>query len=158
MPPHIETFSVKDWLEKSIILVQQTAKTHHIDIKLNYTDDDVFEADQAQLQQVIINLLINSIQASENNAEININVKFDDEQVEVTIQDHGCGIKEESINNIYDPFYTTKAEGEGSGLGLSISLGIIESHQGTLSIMNNKNTSGTTAILILPVHNIKVTE
>ena len=158
MPPQIETFSVKEWLEKSILLVQQTAKTRHIVIKLDYTGDDVFEGDQAQLQQVIINLLINSIQASENNAEININVKVEDEKVEVTIQDYGCGIKEENFNNIYDPFFTTKAEGEGSGLGLSISLGIIESHQGTLSIMNNKNTQGTTAILILPVHNIKVTE
>ena len=158
MPPQIETFSVKEWLEKSMLLVQQTARTRHIDIKSHYTGDDVFEGDQAQLQQVIINLLINSIQASENNAEININVKFDDEKVEVTIQDYGCGIKEENINNIYDPFFTTKAEGEGSGLGLSISLGIIESHQGTLSIMNNKNTQGTTAILVLPTHNIKVTE
>ena len=158
MPPHIETFSIQEWLEKSILLVQQTAKTRHIDIKLHYTGDDIFEGDQAQLQQVIINLLINSIQASENNAEINVGVQFEDEKVEVTIQDHGCGIKEENINNIYDPFFTTKAEGEGSGLGLSISLGIIESHHGTLNIMNNNNTQGTTAILVLPVHNIKATE
>lgn len=152
MPPQLGTFSIKEWLDKSILLVQQTAKTHHIEIKLNYRGDDVFEGDQAQLQQVIINLLLNAIQASKNNATITVNVKYDKEQLEVTIQDQGCGIKEEDLNNIYDPFFTTKEEGDGSGLGLSISLGIIESHQGHLIIKNNaENIKGTTATLVLPV-------
>jgi len=155
MPPQPGTFLIKEWLEKSILLVLQTAKTHHIDIQLNYEGDDVFEGDQAQLQQVIINLLLNAIQASTDNAAINIDVKYDKEQLEVTIKDQGCGIKDEVINNIYDPFFTTKEEGDGSGLGLSISLGIIESHQGSLDIKNNDgNSKGTTAILTLPVqHN-----
>ena len=152
MPPHLGKFSIKEWLEKSISLVQQTAKTHHIEIKLNYSGDDIFEGDQAQLQQVIINLLINSIQASDDNSVINVDVEYDEVQLKVTIQDQGCGIKDDIINNIYDPFFTTKEEGDGSGLGLSISLGIIESHQGYLSIQNNPDGSqGTTANLVLPV-------
>jgi len=150
MPPQLGMFSIKEWLEKSISLVQQTAKTHHIEIKLHYTGNDTFEGDQAQLQQVIINLLINAIQASENNAVINIDAKCDDQQLEVTIQDEGHGINEEDLNNIYDPFFTTKEEGDGSGLGLSISLGIIESHQGSLIIQNNAQNKGTTATLTLP--------
>lgn len=154
MPPQLGVFSVREWLEKSILLVQQTAKTHHIEIKLNYKGDETFEGDQAQLQQVIINLLLNAIQASENNAVININVKYDNEYLEVSIQDEGCGIKGDILNNIYDPFFTTKEEGDGSGLGLSISLGIIESHHGNLIITNNaKNVKGATATLTLPVPN-----
>ena len=154
MPPHLATFSIKEWLEKSISLVQQTAKTHHIEIKLNYGDDEVFEGDLAQLQQVIINLLINAIQASDDNSVINVDVQYDEKQLKVTIQDQGCGIEDDIINNIYDPFFTTKEEGEGSGLGLSISLGIIESHQGHLSIYNNAdNIPGATANLVLPVQN-----
>ena len=154
MPPHLATFSIKEWLEKSISLVQQTAKTHHIEIKLNYGGDEVFEGDQAQLQQVIINLLINAIQASDDNSVINVDVQYDEKQLKVTIQDQGCGIEDDVINNIYDPFFTTKEEGEGSGLGLSISLGIIESHQGHLSIYNNAdNIPGATANLVLPVQN-----
>ena len=150
MPPQLGMFSIKEWLEKSISLVQQTAKTHHIEIKLHYTGNDTFEGDQAQLQQVIINLLINAIQASENNAVINIDAKCDDQQLEVTIQDEGHGINEEDLNNIYDPFFTTKEEGDGSGLGLSISLGIIESHQGSLIIQNNAQNKGATATISLP--------
>lgn len=152
MPPNLDTFSVKGWLEKSIALVQQSAKTHHITINLNYDGDDLYKGDEAQLQQVIINLLINALQASEDNSVINVDVKYDKEQLSVTIQDQGCGIEKDIINNIYDPFFTTKEEGEGSGLGLSISLGIIESHKGHLSIFNNADiTPGTTAKLVLPV-------
>lgn len=151
MPPQLVTFSVKKWLQKSISLVQQTAKSHHIEIKLNYSDNDTFEGDQPQLQQVIINLLINAIQASEDNAVINIDVKCNEQQLEVKIQDEGSGIKEDVISNIFDPFFTTKEEGDGSGLGLSVSLGIIESHQGSLTIQNNAdNVRGTTATLTLP--------
>lgn len=152
MPPQLESFSVKHWLEKSISLVQQTAKSKQIEIKLNYDGEDVFEGDQGQLQQVIINLLLNAIQASENDSEINIDVECNDEQLKVTIRDQGCGISEDDLNKIYDPFFTTKEEGEGTGLGLSISLGIIESHRGNLVIENNPaETKGTTATLVLPV-------
>ena len=151
MPPQISSILIKDWLNHSVSLVMQMAKTQHININLNYNGNDSFEADQAQLQQVIINLLLNSIQASENDTEINIDVKYDNEQVKVIITDQGSGISEEYINNIYDPFFSTKEEGEGSGLGLSISLGIIESHNGFLSIKNNpENSKGTTTTIVLP--------
>ena len=153
MPPQLNSFSIKDWLEKSISLVQQTAKSHHIKIDLNYTENDFLEGDQAQLQQVIINLLLNSIQASEDEALITVSVKTSEEQIQVEIHDQGTGIFEENLTNIYDPFFTTKEEGDGSGLGLSISLGIIESHQGSLIITNNAD-KGATATLTLPVkHN-----
>ena len=155
MPPQMEAFSIKAWLERSISLVQQTAKSSHIDIRLNYAGNEYFAGDQAQLQQVIINLLINAIQASDNDTVINIDVKCDDELLEIAIRDEGCGIKDEDLSKIYDPFFTTKEEGEGSGLGLSISLGIIESHQGSLIIQNNTDAKGTTAIIILPVQDIK---
>lgn len=151
MPPHPGRIYIKDWLKKSIVLVQQTAKEKHIQINLNYDDDGFFEADQAQLQQVIINLLLNSIQASENNAIIDVTVSCDEDKLEVKIHDQGHGIHEKDLDNIYDPFFSTKDEGDGSGLGLSISLGIIESHRGMLKIINNPD-KGTTAIILLPLH------
>jgi len=156
MPPQIISFSIKDWLEKSVSLVQQTAKSRHINIQL-HCDNNYINGDQAQLQQVIINLLLNAIQASEDNATITINVSSDDSFIKVTIHDEGCGIHEDDLSNIYDPFFSTKEEGDGTGLGLSISLGIIESHHGSLVIENNtdeqgRRCKGTTATLSLPQH------
>ena len=153
MPPQMSTFSLKEWLNKSITLVQQTAKSRHIEITLNCESDDVINGDQAQLQQVIINLLLNAIQASEDNATIIVNVDKNDDYLKITIHDQGSGIHEDDLNKIYDPFFTTNEEGDGTGLGLSISLGIIESHHGTLLIENNTETKGATATLILPVLN-----
>lgn len=152
MPPQLNTFSVKTWLQKSVSLVLQTAKTRHITIKLNYNGNDTYNGDQAQLQQVIINLLLNAIQASDDNSEINIFVTVSTEHLKVTISDQGSGISEDDFSKIYDPFFSTKEEGEGSGLGLSISLGIIESHHGSLLIENNSDTNhGATASIILPI-------
>lgn len=153
MPPQLKEFLIIDWLKKSISLVQQTAKAHQIDIHLHYDEKDHYEGDQSQLQQVIINLLLNSIQASADNTEINIFVQLSEKHLKVIIHDQGSGIEEEYLSKIYDPFFSTKEEGEGSGLGLSISLGIIESHHGTLSIENNSETNqGTIATLFLPVY------
>ena len=158
MPPQLAVFSIKKWLEKSISLIQQTAKARHIDVQLHYNGDDNYEGDQAQLQQVIVNLLLNAIQASEDNTVIDVNVNMNVEYLNVTIHDHGTGINEEDLDKIYDPFFTTKEEGDGTGLGLSISLGIIESHHGELVIKNNSDlvdlddNKGATAILFLPIN------
>ena len=150
MPPQLGNVSVREWLQKSISLVQQTAKSRHIQINLNYDGDGVFEGDQAQLQQVLINLLLNAIQASEDNAAIDISVNCSEDLLEVKIHDQGSGIPDDVLDRIYDPFFSTKEEGEGSGLGLSISLGIIELHHGTLDIQNNPD-KGTTATIIIPM-------
>ena len=156
MPPQPDNFIIKDWLEKSISLVQQTAKSRHITINCNYNGNEVFNGDAAQLQQVMINLLLNAIQASKDDAAININVFLSENNLEIMIHDQGTGINENDLNKIFDPFFTTKEEGDGSGLGLSISLGIIESHQGMLVIYNNKDENGniiqgTTAKITLPL-------
>ena len=72
MPPQLTLFSVKLWLEKSISLVQQEAKSRHITINLQLAEDATIEADQAQLKQVMVNLLLNAVQSSEDNATIEI--------------------------------------------------------------------------------------
>ena len=150
MPPHFSQVNIKEFIQKSISLVQQFAKARHITLNSDYQGDGVFEADQAQLQQVLINLLLNAIQASENDSSIDIHVECENDTLKIQIHDQGSGIAEDILDKIYDPFFSTKQEGEGSGLGLSISLGIIESHYGRLKIINNPD-KGTTATLMLPL-------
>jgi len=94
--------------------------------------------------------LLNAIQASEENSHVSISALIDEDRLIVKIIDTGEGISSENLDRIFDPFFSTKAEGEGSGLGLSISLGIIEHHHGTLVITNN-DKKGTTASIILPL-------
>ncbi len=149
VPPHYAPFSVLAWLQDTISLVKQSAKTAGITLAYECVTDFAAEGDRGQLQQALINLLINAIQASKAHDQILVRVEADNNDIHIAVIDQGQGIRTELIDNVFDPFFTTKAEGEGSGLGLSISLGIIERHGGQLTIMNNLD-KGVTVTITLP--------
>lgn len=103
-----------------------------------------------QLNQVFMNLLINASQAISEGDIIQIRTYYKDRQIYVVIKDTGSGISPENLKKIFDPFFTTKPAGKGTGLGLYISYGIIEKHQGTLSVESTLDV-GTTFTIKLPV-------
>ena len=91
-------------------------------------------ADGEQIQQVIMNVLMNSVQSITSNGEIMIKTAAEQDTIEINITDNGCGIPEDNIDKIFDPFFTTKNPGEGTGLGLSICYGIIKNHNGSIDM------------------------
>ncbi|MCX5875833.1 MAG: PAS domain S-box protein [Deltaproteobacteria bacterium] len=106
-----------------------------------------------RLEQVLINLIQNSCEAlASQEAAISITSRYDmdNDEVEVSVRDQGTGIAEEIINQITDPFFTTKRSYGGTGLGLSVSAGIIKEHQGRLRFASSPET-GTTATIFFPV-------
>jgi two-component system NtrC family sensor kinase len=107
------------------------------------------EGDANLLQQVLVNILLNAIQASPEGSQINVEAKQIDEFVEIDITDYGVGITENDYSKIFDPFFTTKEEGQGTGLGLSISYGIVQRHNGSLSL-ENTNHGGVKVHICLP--------
>jgi len=111
-------------------------------------------ADEYLVQEVIMNLLLNSIDAVDNNGTIIINAGKKDENnnIFVNIEDNGEGIEKENLQIIFDPFYTSKEEGKGTGLGLSVSLGIIESHGGSIMVESVPNKK-TIFKIVLPIEN-----
>jgi two-component system NtrC family sensor kinase len=156
VPPQYAPFHVEQWLQDTLNLVRQSAKTAGIELAYECSEDKVVEADRGQLQQALINLLINAIQASERDSQVKTVVSFTDTDLIVSVVDHGKGIDQESLDLIFDPFFTTKPEGEGSGLGLSVSLGIIERHNGKLMLKNNPD-GGVTATMAIPLSKEKDT-
>ena len=107
--------------------------------------------DRNQLQQVLVNLLMNAISASHKNDEIIISAQTNNQQIYITVSDQGTGIDKANKDKIFDPFFTTKNVGEGSGLGLSISIGIMQFHNGSLTLENNKR-GGVDAVMQLPLN------
>lgn len=107
-------------------------------------------ADSEQIQQVIMNMLMNSVQSITTNGEIMIKTTEEKDTIEISITDNGCGIPQDNIGKIFDPFFTTKSPGEGTGLGLSICYGIIKQHNGSID-MKSEVEKGTTFTIKLPI-------
>jgi two-component system NtrC family sensor kinase len=150
VPPQYSRFAVQPWLENTLKIVRQAAKSHQVKLELENSYDGELEGDRGQLQQALVNLLLNAIQASPADSTVHLAAHSQDGRLIIKVCDEGTGISENTLDNIFDPFFTTKPEGEGSGLGLSISLGIVERHQGHLEISNNPK-QGVTASLTLPL-------
>jgi two-component system, NtrC family, sensor kinase len=152
VPPRYETIDVRPWLEETLILVNQAAREQEVTIRMEVEEGLTMEGDVHQLRQVLINLLLNAIQASRPGDEVVIMARREASgEVYVCVCDQGAGVDAEILDKLFDPFFTTKAVGKGSGLGLSVSLGIVERHGGHIDIRPNER-GGVTATVRLPAH------
>jgi two-component system NtrC family sensor kinase len=155
--PDYQRFKVLPWLRTCLSRVQRVADEKHLKVKLGGLESLSLEADPFQLEQVIVNLLRNAFQASDLGGTVKIDADDDGDELCLCIIDQGSGLDVDSEKHLFEPFYTTKKVGEGSGLGLSISLGIVETHAGTLSLHNNK-AGGCTAEIHLPLRSFSQQE
>jgi PAS domain S-box-containing protein len=109
--------------------------------------------DQAQLRQLLLNVLINAVEAMQGGGELTVSLSrkqtTDVDSLIIVVRDTGPGIPEHFLEKIFDPFVTTKPQ--GSGLGLSICQGIIEAHRGTIVAENNAPSPGATITISLPI-------
>jgi PAS domain S-box-containing protein len=105
--------------------------------------------DLNQLQQVLLNLSLNACEAMPGGGRLTIRTSRQNAKVLVKVIDTGCGIKKEHLDQIFEPFFSTKPVGKGTGLGLSISYGIVQQHGGTLEVESQVG-EGTTFTVVLP--------
>lgn len=108
------------------------------------------DVNAAQVKQVILNLIANGLQATTSGGHVTVQLQELVDSVVIEIQDDGCGMNEETLQHIFDPFYTTKEAGQGTGLGLSITHRIIENHSGTITPLSNGLGCGSTFRIRLP--------
>jgi len=109
------------------------------EVKINFVPDEILiEGDERKLEIVFINLILNAIQAIENNGKIDIIFSTTKSSVIIDIKDSGPGINMEPIENIFNPLVTTKQK--GTGLGLASVKNIIVQHKGIISVKNNPTT------------------
>ncbi len=139
-------------IDSTIRLLSRYYSSDNIKLIRDYGALPPVDAFSGQLNQVWMNLLVNAAQAvSAKGGEVRITTRAHEDLISVVVSDTGSGIATEHLKRIFDPFYTTKPVGEGTGLGLSISFGIVERHNGTISVESNP-TNGTSFTVTLPVH------
>ncbi len=148
-PPCFSDVNIGDLLDKCAVLSRHKLELNNIRLELS-TDRDIpmINGDANQLQQCIINLVFNAIDAMPGGGTLVLKGKFDSLKniVSILVKDTGTGITEKDLPHIFEPFYTTKDEGYGVGLGLSTLYGIVEHHKGTVDVKTSMDR-GTTFIL-----------
>jgi len=142
-------------VESSLLLVKHQCDLHHVKLVKNFTAGlPQITVDRNKIEQVIVNLCMNALDAMPEGGTLQINVSCvttsTGKAVCVEILDTGCGIKPENIDRIFDPFFTTKRSGIGTGLGLSIVKSIVEMHRGSLQV-KNRPEGGAVVTFLLPV-------
>jgi signal transduction histidine kinase len=124
----------------------------HIVVHKSYDEElPEISCNPGQINQVIMNIIGNAIDALPGKGNIWISTHHMQGSVCVSIQDDGAGMSPAIQEKIFDPFYTTKEVGSGTGLGLSISYGIVEKHNGKINV-ESKEGEGTTFDIILPLY------
>ena len=111
-------------------------------------------ADRHMLEQVLMNLILNAVQAIHGEGVVTVRSGHDGPWCTIEVEDTGCGIPPDVLPKIFDPFFTTKGQGEGTGLGLSVSLGIVERHGGEIAV-KSQVSRGTTFIVRLPTISVR---
>ncbi len=158
----LEELDINDAIEATLTFGAPQLTRSEITIEKKYGKDlPPVKGEKSQLQQVVLNMITNARDAISEKGVLNITTRTKDIDkvlfVEMEFYDTGCGISEENIGKIFDPFYTTKRPGGGVGLGLSITHTIVKAHDGEITVESEVG-KGTTFTVRLPAGNPRLGE
>ncbi len=148
----VEALDASDLIQSTLKLVKNEHTLKGIEAKtLIAANLPKVKGNFRNLQQVLINIFLNGIQAMPEGGILSIKADQTDEKyIKIDVKDQGCGIAKKNIQKIFDPFFTTKDVGAGTGLGLSVSYGIIQEIGGRITV-DSEEGRGTTFSVYLPV-------
>jgi two-component system NtrC family sensor kinase len=138
-------------VNQTIDILENYARINNIDIQTELAGNlPIIAGDQAQLQQVFLNLISNAVDAIGRDGLIEIRSRRIDSQIWVVVKDNGPGIPENQQKMIFDPFFSTKTSGKGTGLGLWVSYNIMEKMGGTITFKSQPG-KGCSFTVIIPI-------
>lgn len=150
--PEMMRRDLRETIHSSVRLTEYLARRGKVELTPQVPDEAVLVMyDAQQIEQVLINLIQNAIQAMPGGGKLRVGLTEADGVAVIQVQDTGIGIPAENLHRIFDPFFTTKPEGEGTGLGLSVSYGIVRRHRGEIRAASIVG-QGTTFTINLPVN------
>lgn len=151
MPPAKAAVDLNQVVRDGLFFLE--ARCSKSDIEVSYDLDSglpTIPADAAQLNQVVVNLVVNAIQAMPEGGRLKLSTGRSERGVFLRVEDSGAGISPEVLQKVFVPFFTTKDVGEGTGLGLPVVHGIVASHEGSIDIQSEIG-KGTRVEVLLPM-------
>jgi two-component system NtrC family sensor kinase len=151
--PEMKILNINDVVRKATTITTHPAELQNINLSIHLAPElPNIRGDSDKLQQVFVNIIVNALQSMSEGGELTVGTRLTENSkfVEIEISDTGCGIPQEHLSKLFDPFFSTKTTGEGTGLGLSVSLGIVQRHNGNIDV-ESKVGEGSTFIIRLPI-------
>jgi signal transduction histidine kinase len=151
MPPQKTHVNINKMIEEGLYFIKSRCRKSGVEIKLRLSADlPEITVDQSQIYQVLVNFVVNAIQAMPEGGILTIKTSFDDANVSLVVEDTGIGMDEETQDKVFLPFFTTKEIYEGTGIGLSVVHGIITSHGGQIKVESEPG-KGARFEILLPI-------
>ncbi|HEY7117570.1 MAG TPA: ATP-binding protein [Tepidisphaeraceae bacterium] len=151
----LEEVDVNAGIESTLNIIQGHAKRRNVQLASELAPLPRVTCYPAKVNQVVMNLVGNAIDASRDGGTVSVRTRADDTHVTIEVADTGSGIPPAIRKKIFDPFFTTKPQGEGTGLGLSISYGIVRDHGGEIEV-DSEEGRGSTFRVKLPLRALKL--
>jgi len=148
IPPKLQPVQVDRLVDETLEFLNNELMQHRVDVQRHYATSVSVLGDPQQLKQVFLNLLLNSLQAMNGYAQLEISTTVQGSNLLMTFADNGCGIAPKDLPHIFEPFYTTKPS--GTGLGLAVVQGIIKEHGGRITV-ESQPSYGTRVKFHLPI-------
>lgn len=147
--PVREVCNIEDVASSLRILCSKEASRHGVEIAIDVSDRlPELEVDASQVQQALLNVVLNGIQAMPSGGRLEISIREGGDRVLIRVRDQGSGIAAEDRARIFEPFFTTKAR--GTGLGLALARKLIEAQGGRMRLEDNPSTTGSSFLIELP--------
>ena len=155
MPPQKTRVSLNEVIEEGLYFLESRCAKEGIKVVRSLSPNlpEVI-ADQAQMTQVLVNIVVNAIQAMPGGGKLTIRTNASDRFISFKVEDTGVGMSEKVMRHIFLPFFTTKDVGQGTGLGLPVVHGIVTSHSGSINV-DSKVGQGTKFEIQLPIAELK---
>jgi signal transduction histidine kinase len=146
---HRHRFPIDDVVKEAADVLRHDGLLHAIEFDHQAEPAAIVCGDSGQIREILLNLLVNALQAMGERGRLSVETRCASQTVEVTVRDTGPGVPAGMIDRIFEPFFTTKAERDGTGLGLAISMEIAHEHGGSIELRHN-SSQGATFCLMLP--------
>lgn len=151
VPPQEREVDLNLLVKENVYFMAHLCEQHRVEIVQDIDEAlDIIPADPFQLRQVLMNLIMNAVQAMPGGGTIFIRTRREEDRITLTVEDTGTGMDPETLEHIFLPFFTTKEIDQGTGLGLAVVQGIVEAHGGSIRVSSRKG-SGSAFMITFPL-------
>ncbi|WP_373501363.1 sensor histidine kinase [Desulfococcus sp.] len=150
VPPQEREVDLNLLVRENVHFMKHLCEKHHVEIVQDMDETlGIFPADPFQLRQVLMNLIMNAVQAMPDGGTLTIRTRREEGRITLAVEDTGTGMDPATLDHIFIPFFTTKEIDQGTGLGLSVVQGIVEAHSADIRVSSRKG-SGSTFLITFP--------